>query len=101
MKILILLLVIVATFSSCHYVEVYDKNKQERETTVEILKLAEKDSILYKKVIIGKEMYFINTKTNLVEVSSKKDANPFVTFIIFLIIFSIIFIFGLAIVLRD
>lgn len=97
MKKLILFLIIIFTLSSCHYVKVYPENKQEATTTTQILKIAEKDTILYKKVVIKEEIYLLNTKTNLVEVRVEEDKSPFLSFLIILGLFGLAFIFGLVV----
>lgn len=92
MKKLILFLIVIFTLSACHYVKVYPENKQEAATTTQILKIAEKDSILYKKVVIEEKIYLLNIKTNLVEVRLEEDNSPFFSFLIILGLFLLIFI---------
>ena len=100
MKNLILLFIIII-LSSCDVVKIYPENKQESATTTQILNIAQKDSILYKKVVIEGEIYFVNTKTNLVEVKAVEDDTPAVSFIIILGLLAGFFILGFVVAISN
>lgn len=93
-KLLFILIVII--FYSCHSINNYKPVEQTKNTTVEILDLAKKDSVLYKKIQIEDRIYILNTKTNLVENEFHKDENFFITFLWFLICFLFVFILGIS-----
>ena len=63
-QLLTLLLFILLT--SCSNADINVDNK-EKETTVEITNLADKDSNSYKAVYLNNTLYLVNTKTKLVE----------------------------------
>lgn len=66
MKNLLLILTTILLFSSCAREQIPVTNK-EKATTIELQKLADKDTILYKVVIVEDDLYYINSKTKLVE----------------------------------
>jgi len=70
-----------------------------KETTIEIQQLAEKDTILYKVVELKDQVYCINTKTNLVERKISNDSGYMKTFGLFLFIIIIVCIIGFFILL--
>lgn len=65
MKKLIFILLILISFSSCD--EITKEENPQKETSIQLQKLAEIDSNTYKVVIIKDHLYAINTKTNLIE----------------------------------
>jgi hypothetical protein len=66
MKNLKLLIIFSLFLVSCTPTEFKVEN-QEKASTIEILNLAQQDTVLYKVVHLNNNLYTINTNTNLVE----------------------------------
>ncbi len=88
MKFRLLIMFLLITFSSCESDSIQVKDPQ-KETTISIQQLAEKDTTLYKIVQIGNEIYCINVKTNLVE-KKITDYKYFVGAVLFILVLALI-----------
>jgi hypothetical protein len=83
---LLSLLTTIILLSSCQDFRIRD-NRKETLTTVEILNLAEKDTILYKVILNNNCLYAINTNNNLVEFKAANSSD--IIFVLFCIIFAL------------
>jgi len=86
---LLSLLTTIILLSSCQDFKVEDSRK-ETLTTVEILNLAEKDTILYKVISNNDYLYAINTNNDLVEFKVHKNSK--IIFVLFWIIITLVVI---------
>src|SRR5574343_645522 len=91
-KLLFILMLVV--FYGCDTVNHYKPEEQTKNTTVQILDLAKKDSVLYKKINVEGKIYILNNNTNLVENEFHEDDTHFITFLFFLLSYLFVFIVG-------
>src|SRR5574343_553991 len=81
--------------ASCDYTEkLTTENEQKKITNVNIVEDAKKDSTLFKKVVVGKDIYFVNNKTNLVEIYIKKNADVGIRNVIIFYLLFLMILFG-------
>lgn len=88
---------ILFVLSSCDNAYNYKPEEQPSKTSIDVLELAKKDSVLYKKVVIDDNFYIVNIKTNLVENKFYIDKTPSASFTIILLIIALVFVLGLKI----
>lgn len=88
---------ILFILSSCDMAYNYKPEEQASKTSVDVLELAKRDSVLYKKVVINDYYYIINTKTNLVENKFYIDTTPIFTFFIIFLCCFLLFALGIKI----
>lgn len=80
---------------SCDYTEkLTTENEQKKVTNINIIEAAQKDSVLFKKVVIDEHIYFVNNKTNLVEIHIEKNADIELRIIVLFFLLSLIFLLG-------
>lgn len=88
---------ILFILSSCDSAYNYEPKEQASKTSIDLLELAKKDSVLYKKVVVDDWYYIINTKTNLVENKFYIDTTPAANFSIILLFIILLFVIGIKI----
>jgi len=96
MKKLFLFIVAILLLSSCNNTPMEVKNP-DKETTLEILKLAEADTTLVKVVIIKETLYVV--KDNVVTHKVSNDSGKLVTLLLFIL--ALLLIVGIIAVMIE
>jgi uncharacterized protein (DUF2344 family) len=90
-----LLLFIFITLYSCDNTDFKSKNPQQ-DTTIELQKLAQQDTVTYKVIELEDKYYCINTQTNMVEYKIINATGTTYTLLLIMAIVFVIFLIATA-----
>lgn len=98
MKKLLFIIILISLTSCGDSFKKYTTEKNQKQiTSIDIVEAAEKDSVLFKRVVIDNHIYFVNNKSKLVENSIKENEHDFIIFVLFLFLFAFVFLLGVRI----
>jgi hypothetical protein len=91
----LLLLFILITLYSCDNEDFKSKNPQQ-DTTIELQKLAQQDTVTYKVIELEDRYYCINTQTNMVEYKILNATGAVLTLLLIMAIVFLIFVIAIS-----